>query len=94
MEIHPDMKGMGERIRMMREDVRGWTQSDLAERSGVDQPNISNYEGERRAGVPLAHVMRLADALGVPIQFLAYGREYRKVGVELLSETPNKVDAK
>lgn len=77
VEIHPDMEELGERLRMLRE-MKDWTQGDLAEASGVEQSSISNYEAGKRAGVPLAHVMRLADALGTPLQFLAYGREWKK----------------
>lgn len=71
------MEGFGERLKMLRE-ARGLSQSELAELSGVEQPTISNYETGKRTGIPLAHAMRLADALGFPLQFLAYGREWRK----------------
>lgn len=77
VEFHPDMAALGERIRLLRE-MKGWTQGDLERESGVEQSSISNYESGKRAGVPLANIMRIADALGSPIQFLAYGREWKK----------------
>lgn len=68
------MKGLGTRIKMIRAS-KGWTQERLAEEAQVSQGSVSAYERDDRSGIPLAHVMRIADALTVPLQFLAYGSE-------------------
>jgi len=44
---------------------RGWTQHELARRSGVDQPTISRIENGITRGVGLGTIERLAQALGV-----------------------------
>ncbi len=44
---------------------RGWTQEELARRSGVDQSTISRIENGLTRGVGLGIVERLADALGL-----------------------------
>ena len=44
---------------------RGWTQQELARRSGVDQPTISRIENGHTRGVGLGTIERLAQALGV-----------------------------
>jgi transcriptional regulator with XRE-family HTH domain len=43
---------------------KGWTQEELARRSGVDQGTISRIENGLTRGVGLGIVERLADALG------------------------------
>lgn len=54
---------VGERIARLRRE-QGITQQDLAEKLGVTQPNISEYE--RGAYVPNATmIVRLAEILGV-----------------------------
>lgn len=59
-------------IRELREQ-KGWTQETLARVSGVDLRNIQRYENRERdfrlASVSIAY--RLAQALGVSIEFLA-----------------------
>jgi transcriptional regulator with XRE-family HTH domain len=44
--------------------AKGWTQEELARRSGVDQSTISRIENGLTRGVGLGIVERLADALG------------------------------
>ena len=44
---------------------RGWTQHELARRSGVDQPTISRIENGHTRGVGLGTIERLAHALCV-----------------------------
>lgn len=51
-------------LQQLRE-ARGWSQSDLARRSGVPQTTISRLERGESGTLNLAHLERLADALGV-----------------------------
>lgn len=59
---------MQNRIRDLRED-RDLRQSDLAERTGIDQRTISNYETGKT--LPDAYALiKLADFFGVSIDYL------------------------
>ena len=59
---------MRNRIRDLREDM-DLRQSDLAEKTGIDQRTISNYETGRT--VPDAYALiKLADFFGVSIDYL------------------------
>lgn len=49
-------------------EVRGWTQTDLATRIGVDQSQISRYE-RGVTSIPSAELHRLAEALSFPVDF-------------------------
>lgn len=51
-------------LRPVRLD-KGWTQQELARRSGVDKSTISRIENGQTRGVGLGIVERLADALGL-----------------------------
>jgi transcriptional regulator with XRE-family HTH domain len=53
------------KLREMRE-LRGWSQSVLAEKADVSRDSISNYETGHRAAYP-STAKKLADALGVTI---------------------------
>ena len=59
---------MENRIRDLREDM-DLRQSDLAERTGIDQRTISNYETGKTAPDAYA-LIRLADFFGVSIDYL------------------------
>lgn len=72
VEAHPKMAQMGNRIRMLRETL-GMTQAQLAQLCQLSQGALSAYERNKVSGIPLASVMRLADALQTTIQWLAYG---------------------
>lgn len=52
------------RLRELR-TAKGWTQQELAQRSGVPQYTISRLESGEPESVNLAHLEQLADALGV-----------------------------
>mgnify|MGYP001947788098 FL=1 len=77
----------------MLRKVQKRTQSQLAERAGVSQAAIADYEKHGvPSGVPLAIVMHIADALGAPLSLLVYGTEEEEQ--EALSEaaqSPKKV---
>ena len=50
--------------------ARGWSQSELARRSGVSQTFISSLEGGRRQGAEVNVAAALARALGVTVDEL------------------------
>lgn len=47
----------------------GWSQKELARRTGVSQTKISRFESRRIASVTLAEAGRLLDALGILAEF-------------------------
>ena len=53
-----------------RRVARGWSQSELARRSGVSQTFISSLEGGRRQGAEVNVAAALARALGVTVDEL------------------------
>ena len=53
----------GETIRMLRE-LKGWTQKDLAKRSGIAMTNLSLLENDK-VDIGKRRAERLAKALGV-----------------------------
>ena len=61
---HPHSQlSTGEVIRMLRE-LKGWTQSVLAERSGISPTNLSLLENDR-VDIGKKRVLQLAEAFGV-----------------------------
>lgn len=63
------LAAIGKRIRRFRE-LRGWTQTELAERLGLaDYRLVSQFENGRR-DLRVSTVARLAEALGAPPQEL------------------------
>ena len=59
---------IGRRIREARED-RGWTQQDLAERTGIRRPNVARLE--RGSGLPnLATLLKVATGLEIALDQL------------------------
>lgn len=62
--IRPGAKlSSGEDIRMRRE-LKGWTQEDLADRSGVSPTNLSLLENDR-VDIGKKRALRIAKAFGV-----------------------------
>ncbi len=75
IDPHPDMAHLGYRLRETRTRLK-LTQTDLAELAGVEQATVSHYEsGKRHGSIALAVVMKICDALEVPLQFIAYGHQ-------------------
>jgi len=67
------LRALGERIGNLR-DVRGWSQDDLAARSGIDLADVVEIErGDRDP--TLGTLERLAGCLGVTIGEIACGTE-------------------
>ena len=67
------------RLKELRE-AKGWTQSQLAERSGVNQGTISKIESGKTGGIDFDNLERLADALGVDAGFLIVHERAPKKG--------------
>ena len=68
-EVH--IKGIAGRLRDAREN-KGWSSVDLAHRSGVTSSAIRKLEEGQ--GDPKSYTLKLlAQALGVPAGWLAYG---------------------
>ena len=82
----PDLEGvarvLGDRLRVEREQ-RGWSGSELARRTGIDQSSISKYERGERFPTSLARE-RIEDAFGWP-----RGRIVRLAGI---AEEPATLD--
>ena len=53
-------------------EITGWSQAELARRSGVGQGAISEYEAGKNTRVRPGTARKLADALGVPPQAIAH----------------------
>lgn len=64
---------IGDRIRKRRQEL-GWTQSRLAHALGVTPQHISVVEQDKRAP-SLSSLARLADELGVTIDFIITGKK-------------------
>src|SRR5690348_287766 len=56
--------GPGKQIAALRE-ARGWSQAELARRSGVAQTTISRLEGAEGAGATSGVLVRLSEVFGV-----------------------------
>ena len=70
------MKTFAETLKYYR-TINGFTQSELADKTGISQQRISYYE--RGTRVPsLDDCVKLADVFGISLDELA-GREYGKV---------------
>jgi transcriptional regulator with XRE-family HTH domain len=65
----PDPKSLGRNVARLRE-AQGWSQSELARRSGVSQAFISSLEGGRRTKASTDTALALARALGVTVDEL------------------------
>lgn len=62
----------GQRLRELRL-AKGWSQRDLARRSGLDKMLIEYYEDERHEP-RIFSALCLADALGTSLDYLIAGR--------------------
>src|SRR6266571_2052192 len=75
----------GDRIRDAREE-RGWTQEKLAEAARISKGFLSDLENNNR-GVSAEYALRIADALGVSLDFLMRGEQ----GKEESAREPVKI---
>lgn len=69
---------IGARIRAARED-QDWTQDQLAAAVGVSRSAVAQWE-TGRAGQITANLTRVAQALGVGVEHLMYGRDKLAAG--------------
>lgn len=72
--VPPQIETLPERIKQARKDAK-LTMSAVAKKMGVDPSQVTRWEaGERKEGIELATVLRLASALGCNDAWLATGR--------------------
>ena len=74
---------LGERLKALRAD-RGWSQRELARRAQVRHALLSELETGKKADTTGAVLTRLAQALGVSIDYLV-GRYRSEQGTEDLT---------
>ena len=77
----------GDRIRAAREK-RGWTQEELAQAAQMSKGFLSDVENNNR-GISADYALRIADALGVSLDFLMRGEQ----GKEEIAREPVKIPA-
>ena len=65
------------RLKELRE-ARGWTQTELAERSGVPQGTISKIESGKTGGIDFDNLEKLADALNVNAAVLIHHEQVKR----------------
>jgi transcriptional regulator with XRE-family HTH domain len=81
---------IGQRLKQVRSEIRGWSQDDLAQHSGVSKTQISNCENEKR-GLGADALINLSSALGVSPRWLQHGDGPIFEGQELQSELQHAV---
>lgn len=59
-----DLDGLGQRVRQARV-AAGLRQEDVAKKTKLSRTSVTNIEASRRGNLPVATLVRLADALGV-----------------------------
>lgn len=84
-ERQTDAAAFAERVKALRA-AKGWTQRELAERSGIGKRSIEEYE---RGRIPRKTVPQLADALDVTAHFLLHGEETIETRIERLIDVVN-----
>lgn len=90
----PALERLGRLIREARED-RGWTQADLAEKSGVSRPTIQRYENAKTAPefdkVRLIVIALDVDPREIPVALGLVTRE--EMGLPPERARPRRLDA-
>lgn len=67
-------ESVGDRIRKHRE-AHGWSQNELARRAMVTRSSITRLEAGERFHISLESSRKIAEALGVSVDYLARGDE-------------------
>lgn len=65
---------------------KGWTQPELAQRAGVSQPTISDYENDQITEHRAHIMMKIAAALGTTVDYLQTGKSPKRLS-EASSDT-------
>lgn len=63
------MSELGRRLRALREQ-KGWTQTEVARRINIDRAYLSRMEHGKHPSPPVSTVLRLAQLLGVSVEYL------------------------
>lgn len=71
-----DLTTSGRRVRFLRRDVKGWSQSYLGSRVGASQVAVSHWERDRYTPT-IAMQRALAEALDTTRTFLLFDTEER-----------------
>ena len=69
---------IGTRVRDVRRQ-RGWTQDEFARRVGVSRSAVAQWE-TGRAGQVTGNLTRIAEVLGVGVEYLTFGNDKRAPG--------------
>lgn len=78
---------------MLARELRGLTQAQLSELSGIDQGSISRYEGGLK-DIPVSDLDRIAQALRFPTDFFSQpGRRYGADVAEIFHRKRNSLPA-
>lgn len=80
----PEPTVFGRRLKKLRTD-RGWTQEDLAGKSGVPAAMISHFETGRRGQASADNLVKLANALEATIDYLLGRSEEPQLSSERVS---------
>ena len=64
-----EISSFGRRLRLLREKA-GFSQAELARRSGIARPSIVRAEGGAREGLHAASLFKVARALGISVDRL------------------------
>ena len=75
----------GERVKLARKQKK-WSQMQLARASTVNANTISQYETNKNRFAYVTHTAKLAEALGVSINWLIYGNNPPKADRELMAK--------
>lgn len=70
------MPALGDRIREARE-AKGWTQEQLADKAQISKGFLSDVENNKR-NVSAENALRIADALGMSLDYLMRGEEVKR----------------
>jgi transcriptional regulator with XRE-family HTH domain len=68
-----DLVELGERVKTARK-AKGWSQTKLAEKSGVSRARIEALENARIAEIGFKHLMRVMNSLGLDMRITQLNR--------------------
>ena len=89
----PFMRSQGARIGLLR-DVLGWSNAELARRTGIPEPVLSMYVHGGRQSISTMDMWKIARETGTTTDWLIYG-DPRYLSVEmrtLLSQPAEDID--